>query len=83
MRKNELLLDKLSQPQNHQLFIAELVFKILESEMHINDLIKKVQRRRGTKDNPSDEARIIKAVGLMIGLGKIKYYKGIVYRNEV
>ncbi|AZZ35417.1 hypothetical protein CIK05_00920 [Bdellovibrio sp. qaytius] len=81
MKKNELLLDKLSLPQNHPLYIAMQAYKATEKEIHIDDLIKRVQRKRRSINSLSDEARILKAVGILIHLGKLKYYKGFIYRD--
>ena len=81
MKKNEFILDKFSVPQNHPLFIAMQVFSCNENEIHINDLIERVLRLRKNSENLNDEVRIIKAVALLIGLGKIGYYKGFVYKT--
>ena len=81
MKKNELILDKFSVPQNHPLFVAMQVFNCGQNEIHINDLIERALRLRKNTGNLNDEMRVIKAVGLLIGLGKIGYYKGFVYRT--
>ena len=81
MRKNELVLDKISTPQNHALFISMQIYEFTESELHINDLVKRVLRKRKQARNVNDEARILKSIGLLIGLGKLSYYKGYIYRT--
>lgn len=76
MKKNEFLLDKFSQPQNHPLLVAKQVYDTTSSEVQINDLIQKTLRKRKQKDNLADEARILIAIGNLIALGKLRYYKG-------
>ena len=82
MNPNELILDKFSVPQHNLLYVGMQVYDSTEKEIHINELIKRMLRKRRNKGNTVDEVRIIKAVGLLIGLGKLAYYKGFVYRNE-
>lgn len=76
MTKNEFFLDKFSQLQNHPMLIAELVYKTLNKETHINDLIPKLQKKRKKQFNIADESRILLSVGMLVALGKVKYYKG-------
>ena len=78
MRKNELILDKFSQPQNHPLVIAKMVYEMIHKETHVNEVIKKISKKRKNKFNAIDEARIIKSIGLLIGLGMVSYYKGFI-----
>lgn len=80
--KSELLLNNFSSPQNHALLIAKQVFESLERELHINDLVKRVARKRKTTANIVDEARIIQAVGFLIAVKRVKYYKGFAFRND-
>ena len=76
MRKNELLLDKFSQPQNHPLLVAKQVYDTISAELQINELIRKTLKKRKQKDNIADEARILIAIGNLIALGKLRYYRG-------
>lgn len=81
MKSNELILDKFSVPQHNILYVGMQVYNFTEKEIHINELIKRMLRKRRNQGNTIDEVRIIKAVGLLIGLGKLSYYKGFVYRK--
>jgi hypothetical protein len=81
MKPSELILNKFSAPQHNLLYIGMQVYNSTENEIHINELIKRMLRKRKNRNNTSDEIRIIKAVGLMIGLGKLGYYRGFVYRK--
>jgi hypothetical protein len=81
MKANELILDKFSVPQHNLLYVGKQVYNSTESEIHIDELIKRVLRKRRNQGNFSDEIRVIKAIGLMIGLGKLGYYRGFVYRK--
>jgi hypothetical protein len=81
MKQSELILDKFSIPQHNILYIGMQVYNLTQNEIHINELIKRTLRKRKNKGNTSDEIRIIKAVGLMIGLGKLGYYRGFVYKK--
>lgn len=74
-------MDKFSVPQHNPLYVGMQIYNLTESEIHINELIKRVLRKRKNRGNASDEIRVIKAVGLMIGLGKLGYYRGFVYRK--
>ena len=81
MRENSMLLDKFSTPSNHPLLIAKMVYEKIGKECHINDIIKNIQNKRKTQGNLQDEARIIQAIGLLIALDKIEYYKGYLYTS--
>jgi hypothetical protein len=76
MRKNEFLLDKFSQPQNHPLLVAKQVHEAINEEIHLNDLIKPVLRKRKQKDNLAYVARVLIAVGNLVALGRLRYYRG-------
>lgn len=76
-----MLLDKFSVVRNHPLVVSKTIFESFDRETHLNDLIKKVMRRRKTEGNIIDEARIIKSIGFLISLGKVGYYKGFVYKS--
>lgn len=76
MIKNEFLLDKFSQIQNHPMLIAEFVYKNLKKETHLNELIPKLQRKRKKQFNIIEESRILLAIGMLVALGKVRYYKG-------
>jgi len=88
MTKNSLLLDKFSIVKNHPLLVAKDVFNNFEKEIHINDLIERVLRKRKTtykltdenSENAIDEARIIQAIGTLIAMDRAGYYKGFVYK---
>lgn len=81
MRKNELLLDKFSMPNQHPLLLAKQVYDILKKEMYVDDLIEKVLKKRKQSTNVIDEARVLKGIGLLIALGKVDYYKGFLYKK--
>jgi len=81
MKPSELTLDKFSTPQHNLLYVGMQVYNATQNEIHINELIKRVLRKRKNQENTSDETRVIKAVGLMIGIGKLGYYKGYIYRK--
>jgi len=80
MRPNELIMDKFTAPQHNLLYIGMQVHKEVRTEIHIDTLIERVLRRRKNARNISDEIRVIKAIGLLIGLGVLGYYKGYVYK---
>ena len=82
MRKNSFLLDKFSSPTNHPLFISMVVYKSIKTEVHINELIKRILKSRKMEGNSIDEARIIKSISLLVLLGLIDYYKGFVFRKK-
>ena len=81
MKPSEMILDKFSVPQHNLLYVGMQVYDSTVSEIHINVLINRVLRKRKNQSNTSDEIRVIKSVGLMIGLGKLGYYRGFVYRK--
>jgi len=81
MRPSELVMDKFSLPQHNLLYLGMQVYALTENEVHINDLVRRALRKRKNAGNLTDEARVIKAVGMLIGLGKLGYYKGFVYRK--
>jgi len=81
MKANELILDKFSLPQHNLLYVGKQVYDLTGSEVHIDELITRVLRKRKNQGNTSDEIRVIKAVGLLIGIGKLGYYRGFVYRK--
>jgi hypothetical protein len=80
MKKSDLIMDKFSSPENHPLFMGMQLYGFTEKEIHVNDLIKKVQKLRDKLGNLNDESRILKAIGMLVGLGKLNYYKGFIYR---
>ena len=81
MKPSEFVLDKFSVPQHNLLYVGMQVYRYTEKEIHINELTKRVLRRRKNTGNTTDEARVIKAIGLLIGFGKLGYYRGFVYRR--
>ena len=81
MKRSELIMDKFSLPQHNLLYVGMLVYGLTKKEIHINDLVKRALRKRKNSGNITDETRLIKAVGLLIGLGKLGYYRGFVYRK--
>ena len=81
MKTNNFHLDKFSVPQNNPLLIGMQVYRATEKEIHTNDLIKRIQKKRKNIGNVADEARILRAAGMLIGLGQLAYYKGYVYRQ--
>jgi len=74
-------MDKFSVPQHNLLYVGMQVYGLTVKEIHINDLVSRALKKRKNSGNITDETRIIKAVGLLIGLGKLGYYKGFVYRK--
>ena len=74
-------MDKFSLPQHNLLYVGMQVYELVKKEVHINDLVKRVLKKRKNSWNVTDETRVIKAVGLLIGLGKLGYYKGFVFRK--
>lgn len=80
MKENSLLLDKFSSPYNHPLLIAKMAYELIGKECHIDDTIKSMQKKRKTRGNLQDEVRIIQAIGLLIALNQIHYYKGYLHR---
>lgn len=83
MEENYFLLDKFSSPKNHPLILGRLIFRQIKNVMDIDDLIKKVLKKRKSEFNVIDEARIIQAIGMLYSMGKINYYKGKVSKNEI
>lgn len=81
MKRSELVMDKFSLPQHNLLYVGMQVYGLTEKEIHINDLIRRALRKRKNSGNATDETRVVKAVGLLIGLGKLGYYRGFVYRK--
>ena len=81
MKRSEFIMDKFSSPQNNLLYVGMLVYDLTEKEIHINQLIERALRKRKNSGNVTDEARVLKAVGLLIGLGKLSYYRGFIYRK--
>lgn len=81
MNRSALVMDKFSLPQHNLLCLGMQVYGLTEKEIHINDLIRRALRKRKNSGNITDETRIVKAVGLLIGLGKLGYYRGFVYRK--
>lgn len=81
MNRSEFLLDKFSLPQHNLLFIGIVVYNIANHEIHINDLVIRALKKRKNSGNVIDESRVLKATGLLIGLGILGYYKGFVYRR--
>lgn len=81
MKPNELICDKFSVPQHNLLYVGMQVYQHAQNEIHINELTRQLLRKRKSAGNTNDEVRIIKAIGLLIGLGKLGYYKGFVYRK--
>lgn len=81
MKENSMLLDKFSSPSNHPLLIAKMVHEKIEKECHVDDVIKDIQKQRKTYGSLQDEVRIIQAIGLLIALKKVEYYKGYLYKS--
>lgn len=82
MKQNSFFLDKFSLPQNNPLYVSMQILKNINKEVHIDDLVVRVAKKRKSLGNITDEARIIKAIGFMISLGKIEYYKGFLIRKK-
>lgn len=80
MRENSMLLDKFSSPNNHPLLIAKMVHEKIGKECHVDDVIKGIQKKRKTLGSLQDEVRVIQAIGLLVALKKIEYYKGYLYK---
>ncbi|MDA9231211.1 hypothetical protein N9O56_01415 [Rickettsiales bacterium] len=83
MKENSMLLDKFSSPNNHPLLIAKIVHEKISKETHVNDVIRRVQSMRKTIGSLQDEVRILQAIGLLIALQKIEYYRGYLYKGTV
>ena len=81
MKRSELVMDKFSLPQHNLLYVGMQVYGLTKKEIHINDLISRALRKRKNSGNIMDETRVVKAVGFLIGLGKLGYYRGFVYRK--
>lgn len=79
--KSEFLLDKLSLPQNHPLWVAKQTFVSIKKEVHVNDLVTRVLRKRDSLGNLTDEARVLRSIGLLISMGKLRYYKGYLFKD--
>lgn len=81
MSRNELLLNKFSVP-NHNLFAVSMqVYQHTEREIHVDEVINRVLKKRKQAGNLEDEVRIVKAIGLLIGVGAIDYYQGHIRRK--
>lgn len=82
MRKSRIAMDKFSLPQNNPLVVAKQIYQsFTKKEIHLDELILRVSRKRKSSMNVSDEARIIQAIGLLIAIGKLDYYKGFVFKK--
>ena len=81
MKRSELVMDKFSLPQHNLLYVGMQIYGLTEKEVHINDLVRRALKKRKNSGNITDESRVIKAVGLLIGLGKLGYYRGFVFRK--
>jgi hypothetical protein len=81
MNRSDLVMDKFSLPQHNLLYVGMQVYGLTDKEIHINDLVRRALRKRKNSGNITDETRVIKAVGFLIGLGKLGYYRGFVYRK--
>ena len=82
MKRNSFYLDKFSLPQNNPLFVSMQIMKNLKKEVHINDLVNRIAKRRNSVGNVKDEVRILKAIGFLIAMGKVEYYKGMILRTK-
>lgn len=82
MKENSLLLNKMSLPQNHILYVAMQVCREVTNEISVDKLIKKIAKKRKTSGNLHDEARILKAIGALIALGKVNYYRGHILPSD-
>lgn len=78
MKKSEYVLDKLSWPKNHPMVVSMNVMTSISGEIHINDLLLRIMRKRKSSGNVIDEARILRAIGLLIAMDKVEYYKGLI-----
>jgi hypothetical protein len=89
MKANNLTLDKFSTVKNNPLLIAKDVFENFDKEIHLNDLIKRIIRKRRSKykvkdlnhANVIEEARILQAIGLLVVIGKVGYYQGFIFKS--
>ena len=81
MKENSLLLDKFSSPNNHPLLLAKMVYDRIGRENHVDNVVRDIQKKRKTQGSLQDEVRIIQAIGLLIALQKIEYYKGYLYKS--
>lgn len=82
MNKNSFYLEKFSQPQNNPLFVAMQVAKSVRAEVHVNDLVERVQRKRKSVGTIEDEARVLQGIGFLITMGKLGYYKGMIFNRK-